>query len=384
MADFLLGGVRTFSQGSGEFQNDRNEFVNLYLMDDIRLSRRFTLSLGLRWEPYQPWNEVKGRLELFRPSDFAAGKVSTKYVNAPPGLSFPGDPGFPARGTNGDWNDFAPRLGFAWDPFRDHKTSIRGGSGVFYDSRVISQLTQNTVDNNPFSPSLSLTSPVGTLTDPYRGLILYPPFPFPAPSNFVFPLPVTVLTFDPTTNFKVPVTYNWNITLERQLFPDWLLRVGYVGSRGVHLRRDEQLNPVLYTPGASGPYGNPALAANSRRLFMPGFASIGMETQTGTQKYHSLQVTLEKRFSKGVTILASYTWSKSMDDIPPSQTLQANGSGSFSEPIYVPGFSQFEYGPSPFDHTQVRRVLCLAGSAPSGLALVSQTGHRWLATPVES
>jgi hypothetical protein len=363
LADFFLGSVRSFSQGSGEFQNDRNTFVNLYVQDSIRLSRRFTLSLGLRYEPYSPWEEIHGRLELFRPDDFAAKRVSTQYVNAPIGLTFPADSGFPARGTTGDHNNFAPRLGFAWDAFGDHRTSIRGGAGAFYDSRVISQLTQNTVDNNPFSPSLSLTSPAGPFSDPYRGLAVHPPFPFPAPKDFVFPLPISVLTFDPSTAFVVPVTYNWNLTVERQLAPDWLLRTAYVGSRGLHLRRDEQLNPVLYTPGAPTPYGNPSLAANSRRLFMPGLASIGMETQTGTQKYHSLQVTLERRFSKGLTVLASYTWSKSLDDLPPSQTLQANGAGSFSEPIYVTGFSRFEYGPSVFDRTH-RFVVSYVWQAP--------------------
>jgi hypothetical protein len=352
LADFFLGAVRTFSQGSGEFQNDRDRFVNLYLQDSIRLTRRFTLSLGLRYEPYWPWNEIHGRLELFRPQDVAAQRVSTVYVNAPAGLTFPGDAGFPSRGTTGDYNNLAPRVGFAWDAFGDHKTSVRGGAGAFYDSRVISQLTQNTVDNNPFSPSLSLTTPAGPFSDPYRGLSLYPPFPFPAPKSFVFPLPISVLSFDPSTGFTVPVSYNWNVTVERQIATDWLLRAAYVGSRGLHLRRDEQENPVLYEPGAPGPYGNPSLASNSRRLYMPGLASIGMETQTGTQKYHSLQATLEKRFSKGLTVLAAYTWSKSLDDLPPSQTLQANGSGSFSQPIYTPGFSRFEYGPSPFDHAQ--------------------------------
>jgi hypothetical protein len=349
LADFFLGSVRSFSQGSGEFQNDRNTFVNLYVQDSIRVSHRLTLSLGLRFEPYRPWQELQNRLELFRPSDYFAGLISSVYTKAPAGLTFPGDSGFPSGGTNGDYNNLAPRFGFAWDPSGDHKTSVRGGAGAFYDSRVISQLTQNTVDNNPFSPSISLTSPAGPFSDPYRGLSLHPPFPFPAPKDFVFPTAISVLTFDPSSNFVVPVTYNWNVTVERQVLPDWLLRVAYVGSRGLHLRRDEQLNPVLYLPGAPGPYGNPTLGANSRRFYMPAYASIGMETQTGTQKYHSLQATLERRFAKGLTVLASYTWAKSLDDLPPSQTLQANGAGSFSQPIYVPGFSRFEYGPSVFD-----------------------------------
>jgi hypothetical protein len=118
-------------------------------------------------------------------------------------------------------------------------------------------LTQNTVDDNPFSPSLSLTTPVGPFSDPYRGLSLHPPFPFPAPKDFVFPLPISVPPFDPSTNFAVTITYNWNVTLERQLCPDWLLRVAYVRSRGLHIRRNVQLNPVLYIPGSLAPYGHP-------------------------------------------------------------------------------------------------------------------------------
>jgi hypothetical protein len=311
-----------------------------------------TLSFGLRYEPYQPWNEIQGRMEQFRPAAFLAGQKSQVYINAPAGLFFPGDSGFPARGTTGDYNNLAPRFGFAYDVSGDGKTAVRGGAGAFYDSRVISQLTQNTVDNNPFSPGLSLTSPVGPFSDPYRGLASHPPFPFPAPKDFVFPLPISVLTFDPSTHFIVPMSYNWNLTMEQQLRPDWLLRTAYVGSRGLHIRRDEQLNPVIYNPGAPAPYGNPSLAANSRRQYMPGLTSVGMETQTGASNYHSLQATLEKRFTHGFTVLASYTWSKSLDDLPPSQTLQANGGGSFSQPIYVNGFNRFEYGPSILDHTQ--------------------------------
>lgn len=358
LADFFLGRVRSFSQGSGEIMNARNTFVNVYAEDSIRLFPRFTITLGARYEPYQPWNETHGREEIFNPADFLAGKVSSVYTNAPAGLSFPGDPGFPKGGTKGDYNTVAPRIGFAWDPFGDHKSSIRGGFGGFYNSRVISQMMQNTVDNNPFSPSISLTTPQGTFSNPYAGLSpqATPPFTLPAPKSFAFPLPITALTFDPTRKFLVPVTYQWNLTVEREIAQGWLFRLAYVGSRGLHLRRDEQINPVIYNAGASGPYGNPKLPTNSRRMYLgpnytPVLASIGEETESGSSNYHSLQATLEKRLSSNFTILANYTWSKSMDDLPQNQTLQANGAGSFSKPIYDPSYSRFEYGPSPFDHT---------------------------------
>lgn len=377
LADFFLGSVRSFSQGSGEIMNVRNTFVNFYAEDSIRLVPRFTLSLGVRYEPYQPWNEIHGREEIFRPQDFLAGKVSTVYPNAPAGLSFAGDPGFPKGGTTPDYNNVAPRIGFAWDTFGDHKTSVRGGFGAFYNSRVISQMLQNTVDNNPFSPSISLTTPHGTYSNPYLGLNAQstPPFTYPAPHNFVFPLPIAVLTVDPTRKFIVPVNYQWNLTTEHEFDKGWLFRLAYVGSRGLHLRRDEQWNPVIYNAGAPGPYGNPTLATNSRRTYLgpngtPVLASIGSETESGSSNYHSLQATLEKRLSSNFTILANYTWSKSLDDLPQNQTLQANGAGSFSMPIYEPNYNKFEYGPSPFD-----RAHHFVASYVWQLARLS--GHRW-------
>jgi Carboxypeptidase regulatory-like domain len=388
LADFLLGSVRSFSQGSGEIMNVRNTFVNGYAEDSIRLLPRFTLSLGLRYEPYQPWNEIHNREEIFRPADFLAGKVSTVYPNAPAGLSFPGDPGFPKGGTGGDYKTLAPRVGFAWDLFGDHNTSLRGGAGAFYNSRVISQMMQNTVDENPFSPSISLTTPAGPFSNPYLGLPPQstPPFQLPAPSNFVFPLPISALTFDPSRKFVVPVNYQWNLTMERQLHSDLLFRLAYAGSRGLHQRRDEQLNPVIYNPGASGPYGNPALASNSRRTYLPNLTSIGMETESGASNYHSLQVTLEKRLSHGFTILGSYTWSKSLDNLPPGQTLQANGGGDFSMPIYEPGYNRFEYGPSPFDHTNafVASYVWKIASLDNARWYVKQTIGGWQWTGIIS
>lgn len=214
-------------------------------------------------------------------------------------------------------------------------------------------MMQNTVEENPFSPSISLTSPVGPYSNPYLGLDAQstPHSYFPHSITFVFPLPISGFTFDPTKKFLVPVNYQWNLTTESEFAPGWLFRLAYVGSRGLHIRRDEQLNPVIYDAGASGPYGNPALSSNSRRTYLPNLTSIGEETETGASNFNSLQATLEKQLSRSFTILANYTWSKSLDDIPQNQTLQANGLGSFSMPIYEPNYNRSEYGPSTFDHT---------------------------------
>jgi hypothetical protein len=350
MADFLLGNVRSFTQTSGQYQNERNTLWSLYAQDDFHATKRLTLNLGLRYDPYRPWNEIKGRVEMFSPSAYQAGQVSQVYTNAPPGLFFAGDKGFPTGGTNGASLNFAPRVGFAYDLTGDAKTSVRGGFGLFYDSRGISQLTQAVVSLNPFSPGISLTSLQGPFSNPYLGVALHPPFTLPAPSNYVFPTGIQALTFDPN-GFHVPVSYNWNLTVERQLRPNWMLRTSYVASRGIHLRRDMNLAPGIYDPNGPAPFNNPNITVTSRTAYSPDYSGIGMLTQSGGSNYESFQGTLERRLAHSLTILASYTWSKSLDDIPPGQTLQAGGGGSFSEPIYVSGFSRFEYGPSPFDHT---------------------------------
>jgi hypothetical protein len=352
MSDFLLGQVRTFTQSSGQFQNSRNTLWSLYFQDDFHVNSKLTLNMGLRYDPFRPWNEVNGRLEAFSPAGYAAGAVSQVYVNSPPGLTFPGDPGFPRGGTGATYLDVAPRFGFAYDPEGNAKTSIRGGFGMFYDARGISEITQEIVSENPFSPSLSITTLQGPFSNPYLGLTAHPPFQYPAPANFVFPLPVTALTYDPSHKYQVPLNYNYNLTVERQIGQNWSARVSYVGNDGLHIRRDEELNPGIYTPGASGIFGNPSISVTERTPYAADYSSIGELTQSGVSNYNALQAALQRRFAHMLTVLASYTWSKSLDNVPPNQVLQNGSDGAFSEPIDIPGYSQFEYGPSPFDHTQ--------------------------------
>ena len=95
IASFLLGRVRSFRQGAGEFKNNRNKFLGFYAQDSFRVNKRLTLNYGLRYEPVFPWREVRGRVEQFRPDAYWRGETSTQFVNAPPGLFFPGDPGVP-------------------------------------------------------------------------------------------------------------------------------------------------------------------------------------------------------------------------------------------------------------------------------------------------
>ncbi|HXE13524.1 MAG TPA: carboxypeptidase regulatory-like domain-containing protein [Bryobacteraceae bacterium] len=359
MASFLLGKLRSFRQGNGEFKDNLVNSFGLYFQDDYHVSRKLTLNLGLRYDPFFPWKETRGRVEQFRTDAYAAGLRSQQFLNAPPGLLFPGDPGVPQYGLRGSYKNFAPRLGFAYDVSGDGRTAIRGGFGMFYDSQQNGIYNNRFVDVTPFSTQITLTDPQGSFSNPYSGIANPFPAPFPPPKDIAFPLPLLVVTYDPANDarYQTPVSYNYNLTVERQFAGDWMFRLGYVGSRASHILETIELSPAVYIPGSK-------LSTDQRRLF-PQYGSIAQSAQDINSSYNSLQATLQKRFSRGFTILANYTWSKSIDDLPQGQGISTVVSGSSSPiPWNQPGRHQFDRGPSEFDHTH-RLVTSFVWSLPT-------------------
>ena len=307
LADFMLGSIRTYTQSNGLRLRLRGDLIGLYAQDSIHATSRLTLNLGIRWDPSAPWHDLYGQQDVFSIGAFLAGQKSPLFNNAPPGLFFEGDPQVPRDGERGAWKNFAPRVGFAYDIFGDGKTSLRGGGGIFYDSRFPGYYNYHEV-NTPYSVSITLTSPKGPFSNPLLGI----PNPFPLPNiptvNVPFPSPVTVVSWDPSGKYITPTIYQWNLTLEHQLAQNWLVQGGHsVGTRSTHLSEDVQLNPAVYIPGS-------ALSdLNQRRLYQ-GYASIQQASNSANGWYNGLQLTLNKRFSHGFTILANYTYSKSQDD----------------------------------------------------------------------
>lgn len=369
IASFLLGYVQNFAQASGQFLNLRGHFYGFYGQDSWKVTRRLTLTYGLRYEPFLPWHESQGRMGSFFPAAYAAGTHSTLYPLAPAGLKFAGDPGFNPNGIANIYSHFMPRLGFAWDVFGTGRTSVRGGAGDFYDSRMSSVFYNIYTNTSPFITNVNITSALGgpsiNFLNPYTSYGTPNPFPAPQPPPNTAPIPPQAfLTYDPFRSFKTPITYSYNLTGEQQFTNNLLGRLAYVGSHSSHQWTPVEINPILNADAVSPT--NPVVY--NRRLYNPSnlyngstcianncySQNITEANMGGNGSYNSLQVSVEQRVRNGLTLLANYTWSKAIDNTPYNQSATAiAANNSYVLPIYEPNFKRLDNGPSDFDHRNV-------------------------------
>jgi hypothetical protein len=321
LSDYMLGAASAFLQGGGEFKRLVGTLWSLYVQDNWRVNQQLTLNIGLRWDPYFPYTELDGRVVCFSP-----GQKSQRFPNAPAGLLYGGsnadpDPGCPSQtGSLPDRANFGPRVGFAYRLGATGKTVIRGGVGMYFTPPG-NHDSNGLVDTAPFGPRFN---PTGILSfqDPFASAGIQNPFPqqygptLPG-SNAQFTLPVAVYgTIQ--RDWHMPELATWNLTVERQLARDVVARVAYAGNKGTYLASGVQgfreQNPAVYIPGQS------TSANTQQRRLYPQLGPVGLFSSDNNSHYHSLQLNLEKRFARGFTVLANYTWSKLIDDIGPSGT----------------------------------------------------------------
>ncbi len=353
--DFFLGAIGSFDHGTGEYKNFRANYMALFFQDDFKLTQRLTLNMGVRFEPTPPWHDTVGRFAQFRISDWEAGTKSSRFDNGPPGLLYRGDPGVPEDGADPDNNNIGARFGFAYALTADGRTSLRGGAGMFYDQHLQGDFNNGGVNGPPWSLRLSVVEPDGPFSDPYRGRDDFDQIRVDkiGAQDAVFPRPVLATTYDGRQ--ETPLQYNWNLTLERELIPEWVARVAYVGSASNYGRQSFQLNAARYIPGEDAD-GNPLSTTgntDARRILAPEIGNVEWFTEDRRSNYHSMQLTLIKRFSRGLTFRGAYTWAKAL----------GNYDGQIV-PWFQPGGDAYRYGPLGIDRRH-RFVLSWVWNLPT-------------------
>jgi hypothetical protein len=256
------------------------------------------------------------------------------------GLLFAGDPGCPKGTVNSSWGLFAPRVGFAYELTQDGKTSIRGGAGYYYQPPE-TLAWQDAAGVAPFAPIITINN--ANFADPFGAAGIANPFPAQfgpsiPPSNVAFTLPTTV-AYVFGSGFQKPDIAVWNLVLERQLGRSMMVKLAYFGNKGTHLypTSDQEpmadINPGRYIPGFSN--GN---NIQQTRPY-PNFGPMGLIDSGYNSNYNAFDLSVEKRFTQGISFLADYTWSKAMNDFSQS----ANNESYYQT---NPFNRNFNYGPA--------------------------------------
>ncbi len=302
VANFLLGRPDIFTQAGGDFTRSlRGWELGVYAQDEYRISPRFTLNYGVRYEVTTPFHDIHNRLMAFAP-----GHKSTVYPNAPTGLLFPGDTGVPDTIAPIFKADVMPRIGFSCDPRGSSQTVVRAAYGIFVDpllngvgmpmraaSSALPQVVVRTLTG-----AINYQNPTSTVTNPF------------APGQVA--LPASTFTID--QGLRPPYTQDWNFTVD-QGFAAQVLSLGYIGAKGTRLPRLVEANPAIYQPGST-------LANSGRRRIYSGctlttgvcqLGTAGLVVGNANSSFHSAQVSLTRRGTPNFNYTLSYTWSKDLD-----------------------------------------------------------------------
>lgn len=326
----LLLGLPTDSGGAtmNNPEHLRSHSLDFFVNDTWRVKPNLTVTLGLRYEYNSPAVDAANRAQVYNP---ASGTLVPVGVN-----------GFPAAGYDPQYHNFAPTLGVAWSPMGHSGTVVRAAYGIHYDQSSL-------------APGEGLY-----FSAPYYNLNVY--FPIEGlfnlsldnvfPSNFPFPYPASATAFQ--RNLETPYIQQWNFGIQQKLGASRVLEVAYVGSKGTHLIDSRDINQPQ-------PSTNPNFVRPNQA-----FADVDIVESAANSVYHSLQARLEQRLWKGLSMLASYTYAKSIDDA--SGFFSTTGDPNFPQNSYD---LSAERGRSDFDIRQ-RFTLSYAYDLPIA------KGHRWL------
>lgn len=376
-ADYLLGlpasALRSFPRDAFG-----NRFMNyhFFVQDDWRATRNLTLNLGMRYE-FNPWplgyrnmltnfDRERGKVIISSPITLEGQKIAPGAYAALPDIYMSSDDaGLPRQLQYNDRNNFGPRVGFAWRMFSDNATVLRGGYGIFYEN-VNGNGRTGGIINPPFlfdeSATNNIPVPNRTLHDFF---FLEPPASASRPIIDSRPI-----------HQRTPYEQTWNLAIQRELFAETALEIGYLGKKGTHLERDIAFNqPLVPGPGD----------VNSRRPF-PRFSTGTLRDDGSSAIYHALQTKMEKRFSQGLTYLVSYTYSKSIDDVSNDlgggapnpwdfRSERAVSDFDFTHNLTISAFYELPFGPGkPLFNSNSGFAKRVAGGWQIGTITVQRSG----------
>jgi len=326
---FLANRASSFIGLTPEAQFDRYwrfTLFGFYLQDDIQLTPRLTLNAGLRYEFTTLPEEKYGRDSALPDLTASAPVIGPLYENP-------------------TYTNLSPRAGVAWDVFGDGRTSLRGGYGLYFNTNNHQNLIV-TVTNPPFTP---------------RPVIMGPTFPNP-PFDRAGAISMRPVQFD----LENPRVHVFNVSLQREVWAKTAVTAGYAGSRGRHLLRSGDVN--LARPTGTTADGRPFIAPMTPRV-NPAFSTIELKSSDGESWYNALIFEVRRRWSRGLSVQSSYTYSKSEDTTQASTFFSDATNGTTSAlPEFIPDYNR---GPSDFDvrHNWVANFTwALPGEGRTGLS----------------
>ncbi|MGA8540718.1 MAG: carboxypeptidase regulatory-like domain-containing protein [Terriglobales bacterium] len=324
LVDFMLGTPYSLLQCNPDAEHPRQTIVRVYAEDVLRINSHFTLTAGLRWQPFLPVSEVNGKGAHFSQADFDAGIQSNRFLNSPAGLLFSSDPGIPSAYTNRRLREFAPHMGLAWDPTGKGVQIIRASYGLMYDNPFL-YYNQIAYDAPPWGAVISYPDPPGGLTNPWAGFPGGNPFPLAGVPSKDVPFPLYAQYETMPLHIRPTYMQQWNLVYQRQLGANWVVSATYLGNNTVHKWLSQELDTAVYIPGnctagqygltATGPCSTVANTNNRLRLVLqnptwgPYYGALDTPLDEGSGNYNALLLSVRHRFSQHFTLLSNYTWS---------------------------------------------------------------------------
>jgi hypothetical protein len=275
LADFLLGSPATSSIRYGNPDKYfRSSSYDVFVNDDWRITSRFSLNFGIRWDYATPVTELYDRMVnlLIAPGYTAAVAVQPGYAQLPDALIHP------------DRNNFSPRVGFAWRPLNKGSLVVRGGYGAYYNTSAYNVIAGNMAQQPPFAQSLSVSGSVSNPLSITTGFL-------PATAQTL----ASTFAIDPY--YRIGYAQTWTLSVQHDLPLGMFATAGYLGTKGTRL--DQEFIPNSVAPGAT------ALSLPHNFIY---------ETSGGNSIYHAAQFQLNRRFRSGIMANAGYQFSKSIDD----------------------------------------------------------------------